>query len=154
MADTKAKQCNMIQQRYWGADKSLARPEGNKLGSMAGTRAISTTPRRELSSSSPPPLQGMAPKEIHAILTETLACFLPGRAKDLSAPLYKHKLLCHSNNSDKHNKFKKPHRRHKNFNFVSRHARSFQSECVYTFSTLLLPILLRQSHIYRLKHSF
>jgi hypothetical protein len=24
---------------------------------------------------------------IHAILTETLACFLPGRAKDLSAPL-------------------------------------------------------------------
>ena len=28
-----------------------------------------------------------APKEIQAILTETLACFLPGRAKDLSAPL-------------------------------------------------------------------
>jgi len=28
------------------------------------------------------------PKEIHAILTETLACFLPGRAKDLSALLY------------------------------------------------------------------
>ena len=34
-------------------------------------------------------LQGKAPKEIHAILTETLACFLPGHAKDLSAPLYK-----------------------------------------------------------------
>jgi len=34
-------------------------------------------------------LQGKAPKEIHAILTETLAFFfLPGRAKDLSAPLY------------------------------------------------------------------
>jgi len=33
-------------------------------------------------------LQGKAPKEIHAILTETFACFLPGRAKDLSAPLY------------------------------------------------------------------
>jgi len=32
-------------------------------------------------------LQGKAPKEIHAILTEILACFLPGRAKDLSAPL-------------------------------------------------------------------
>jgi len=32
-------------------------------------------------------LQGKAPKEIHLILTETLACFLPGRAKDLSAPL-------------------------------------------------------------------
>jgi hypothetical protein len=32
-------------------------------------------------------LQHKAPKEIHAILTEILACFLPGRAKDLSAPL-------------------------------------------------------------------
>jgi len=30
----------------------------------------------------------MAPKEIHAILTETLNCFLPGRAKGLSATLY------------------------------------------------------------------
>ena len=66
---------------YGGADQ-----EGNKLGSMSGTRAISTTSRRELSSSFF--LQGKAPKEIHAILTETLACFLPGRAKDLSAPLY------------------------------------------------------------------
>ena len=33
-------------------------------------------------------LQGKAPKEIHAILTETLACFLPDRAKDLSASMY------------------------------------------------------------------
>ena len=32
-------------------------------------------------------LQGKAPKEIQAILTETLACFLPGRAKDSSATL-------------------------------------------------------------------
>ena len=32
-------------------------------------------------------LQGKTPKEIHAILTETLACFLPGRAKDLSVTL-------------------------------------------------------------------
>ena len=32
-------------------------------------------------------LQGKGPNEIQAILTETLACFLPGRAKDLSAPL-------------------------------------------------------------------
>jgi len=32
-------------------------------------------------------LQGKAPKEIHAILTETLARFLPGRANDLSVPL-------------------------------------------------------------------
>jgi hypothetical protein len=33
------------------------------------------------------PLQGVTPKEIHASLTETLACFLSGRAKDLSASL-------------------------------------------------------------------
>ena len=33
-------------------------------------------------------LQGNAPREIHAILTETLASFLPGRAKDLSAHQY------------------------------------------------------------------
>ena len=37
---------------YRGADKSLAPDqEGNELGSMSGTRAISTTSRRELSSS-------------------------------------------------------------------------------------------------------
>jgi len=62
--------------------------EGNKLGSMSGTRAISTTSRRELSSNYFF-LQGEAPKEIHEILTETLACFVPGRAKDLSASLVK-----------------------------------------------------------------
>ena len=61
--------------------------EGNKLGNMSGMRATSKTSRRELSSSFFF-LQGKAPKEIHAILTETLACFLPGRAKDVSAPLY------------------------------------------------------------------
>jgi len=55
---------------------------------MSGTRAISTTWRRELSSSFFF-LQGKAPKEIQAILTETLACFLSDRVKDLSAPLYK-----------------------------------------------------------------
>jgi len=54
---------------------------------MSGTRAISTTSRRKLSSSFFF-LQGKALKEIHAILTETLACFFPGRAKDLLAPLY------------------------------------------------------------------
>ena len=53
---------------------------------MSGTRAISTTSRRELSSFFF--LQGKAPKEINAILTETLACIVPGRARDLSAPLY------------------------------------------------------------------
>jgi len=33
-------------------------------------------------------LQGTAPKEIDPILTKTLDCFLPARAKYLSAPLY------------------------------------------------------------------
>jgi len=33
-------------------------------------------------------LQSKTPKEIQPILTETLACFFPGRAKDLSAPLH------------------------------------------------------------------
>jgi len=60
---------------------------------MSGTRAISTTSRRELSSSFLF-LQGKVPKEIHAILTETLACFLPGRAKDLSPPLYTSSVAC------------------------------------------------------------
>jgi len=43
------------------------------------TRAISTTLRRELSSSSfpPLPLQGKVPKEIHAIVTETLGEHAP-----------------------------------------------------------------------------
>jgi len=54
---------------------------------MSGTRAISTTSRSELLSSFFF-LQGKARKEIHAILTETLACFLPCRVKDLSTPLY------------------------------------------------------------------
>jgi len=36
-------------------------------------------------------LQDKESKEIHAILTETLACFLPGQAKDLPAPLYVNK---------------------------------------------------------------
>ena len=35
-------------------------------------------------------------KEIHAFLTETVACFLRGRAKDLSALLYMANVLLHS----------------------------------------------------------
>ena len=53
---------------------------------MPGTRTISTTSRCELSSSFFFFLQDKKPKEIHAILTDILACFLPVRAKDLSAP--------------------------------------------------------------------
>ena len=72
---------------YRGADKSLARPgrkqarkhvrdarDFNKLETRAVIRFLF--------------LQGKAPKEIDAILTETLACFLPGRSKDLPAPRY------------------------------------------------------------------
>jgi len=45
---------------------------------MSGTSAISTTSRRELSSSFFF-LQGKVPKENHDILTEILACLIPGR---------------------------------------------------------------------------
>ena len=72
---------------FQGADKSLARP-GRKQArkhvrdardfNNIETRAVITFLF----------LQGKAPNEIHAILTETLACFLSGRVKDLSAPLY------------------------------------------------------------------
>jgi len=55
------------------------------LGRILVTRAISTTWRRELSLSFS--LQGKTPKETHAILTEILDFFLPGQAKELSAPL-------------------------------------------------------------------
>jgi len=66
---------------------SLPDQEGNKLGSMLRTRAISK--HRDASCHQDFFfLQGKAPKKIHAILTQTLASFLPGRAKDLSAPLY------------------------------------------------------------------
>jgi len=72
---------------YRGADKSLAQPgwkesrkhvkdecDFNNMETRAVIKFIF--------------LHGKAPKEIHAILTETLACVLPGRAKDFSAPLY------------------------------------------------------------------
>ena len=72
---------------YRGADKSLARP-GRKQARKHVRDArdfnnIETRAVIKIFLS----LQGKAPKEIHAILTETIACFLPGRAKDLSAPL-------------------------------------------------------------------
>ena len=74
---------------YRGADKSLARP-GRKQARkhVRDARDFNNIETRAVTKFSPCPLQGKAPKEIHAILTETLACFLPGRAKDLSAPLY------------------------------------------------------------------
>ena len=77
----------MYAPNYRCADKSLARPgmkqarkhvrdarEFNNIQTRAVIKVFS--------------LQDKTAKEIHAILIETLACFLPGRAKDLSAPRY------------------------------------------------------------------
>jgi len=71
-----------------GADKSLARP-----GRETSSEAYQGRDRFQQLGDARchqffHALEGKAPKEIHAILTQTLACFLPGRAKDLSAPLY------------------------------------------------------------------
>jgi len=72
---------------YQGAGKSLARPRRKQnRNHVWDARDFNNIETRAIKS--PPPPQGKAPKEIHAILTGTLACFLPGRFKDLSAPLY------------------------------------------------------------------
>ena len=88
-----------------GADKSLARPgrkqtrkhvrevrDFNNIETRGGIKFLF--------------LQGKAPKEIHAILTETLACFLPGRAKDLSTPLYITKFSRATGPKRKHGKWR------------------------------------------------
>jgi len=71
---------------YRDANKSLARP-GKKQARkhVRDARDFNIETRAAIKSLF---LQGKAPKEIHAILTETLDCFIPGRAKDLSAPLF------------------------------------------------------------------
>ena len=74
---------------YQGADKSLARPERKHtrkhVRDARGFNNIETQALTKFFFFFF--LQGKAPKDIHAILTETLACFLPGRAKGLSATL-------------------------------------------------------------------
>ena len=72
---------------YRGADKSLARP-GRKQAQKHVRDARDFNKRETPAVIKFLFLQGKAPQEIHAFLTETLACFIPGRAKDLSAPLY------------------------------------------------------------------
>jgi hypothetical protein len=71
---------------YRSADKSLARPgrkqARKKVRDARNFNKIETRAVIKFLF-----LHGKAPKEIHAILTETLACFLPDWAKDLSAPL-------------------------------------------------------------------
>ena len=71
---------------YRGTDKSLARP-GRKQARkrVRDARDFNRIETRAVIQFLF--LQGKAPKEIHGILTETLACFLSGQAKDLSAPL-------------------------------------------------------------------
>ena len=76
--------------QYRCADKSLARP-GRKQARkhVRDTRDFNNIEKRAVIKLFF--LQDKAPKEIRTILTETLACFLRARAKDLSAPLYKSK---------------------------------------------------------------
>jgi hypothetical protein len=69
---------------YQGADKLLARSKRKQARKHArDTRDFNKIETRTVIKFLS--LQGKAQKEIHTILTETLACFLPGRAKDLSA---------------------------------------------------------------------
>jgi len=84
---------------YRCADKSLAR-SGRKQARkhIRDARDFSNIETRAVIKSPPPTYpQSKAPKEIHAILTTTMACFLPGRAKDLSAPLYNRNCWPHRN---------------------------------------------------------
>ena len=75
--------------KYRGADKSLART-GRKQARkhVRDGRDFNNIVTRAVIKFIFYPLQGKVPKGIHAILKEILDCFLPGRAKDLSAPLY------------------------------------------------------------------
>jgi len=78
---------SMLWLLYRGADNSLARPGRTKARKhVRDARDFNNIEMRAVIKFFL--LQGKAPKEIHAILTEILACFLRGRAKDLSAPLY------------------------------------------------------------------
>jgi len=70
---------------YRGADKSLALPGMKQARKhVRDARDFNNIETRTIKFLC---RESKAQKEIHAILTETLACFLPGRAKDLSAPL-------------------------------------------------------------------
>jgi len=70
---------------YRGTDNSLARPARKQARKhVKDARDFNNIETRAVIKFFF--LHGKAPNEIHAILTETLACFLPGRAKDLSAP--------------------------------------------------------------------
>ena len=72
---------------FQGADKSLARPGRKQAQKHVRDAHDFSNIETQAVIRFFFPLQGKAQKEIHAILSETLACFLPGWAKDLSAPL-------------------------------------------------------------------
>jgi len=83
----------IINRKIRGADKSLARPGRKQARKHVGdARDFNNIETRAVIKFFFP-LQGKSPEEIHAILTETLASFLPSPAKDLSAPLYTYKTL-------------------------------------------------------------
>jgi len=87
---------------YRGADKSLGRP-GRKQARkhVRGARDFNNIETRTvIKFFFFLPFQGKAPKEIHAILTETLTCFLPGRSKDLTAPQQDYAQTCPSELSE------------------------------------------------------
>jgi len=72
---------------YRGVDKSLARPGRKQARNhIRDARDFNNIETRAVIKFVF--LQRKAPKEIHAILTETVACFLLGGSKNLSAPLY------------------------------------------------------------------
>ena len=73
--------------KYRVAEKSLARPARKQAQKhVRDSRDFNNVETRAVIKLYS--LQGKAPKEIHATMTEILACFLPGQAKDLSAPMY------------------------------------------------------------------
>jgi len=76
-----------VRSNILGADKSLARPRRKTISEACQGRARFQQHRDASSHQVSFFLQGKVPNKIHAILTGTLACFLPGRAKDLSVPL-------------------------------------------------------------------
>ena len=76
-----------IKQDYWGADKSLARPDWKKQ-----LKVCHFSSDAEVIAAAETWLNGQ-PSEIFVSGLQKLslvavACFLPGRAKDLSAPWY------------------------------------------------------------------
>jgi len=93
---------------YRGSDKSLARPRWTHARKhVRDARDFNNIETRAFIKFFF--LQGKGPKEIHAILIETLACYLPGRAKDLSAPLYKTRVAVCSEISTKPSKQSEHH---------------------------------------------